>query len=684
MKTTYIFVAACAIASAVGAPAAADPITPRTLVEIRDISHLSISPDGKVAVFRVSHPSIERNLIETAWYAKALGTDQPPIRIADGGNAILTDAGVPINEQPVWLPDGRFVFYRARFDGAIQVWAARVDGAQTYQVTYDAADVDTFNLSADGERVEYTVRASRALIRETEQSEYDQGVHIDGTTPMGVPLFRYRAYDNGLAYSHRFTGLWMSKMPMMGNYPLTRKSVDWRGKSGDQPLVLGAQDLSVASSTPDGAKLYLKREGGAVALVPTDPAKALIVNIAGNIKTCGVEACRSGRVVSLRWGRDPSEIVFLSTRPQAVPQHSLMVWNYATGAVRTLVSTSGTLSGDDNETAGEGCSVGIASVVCVQATPNQAPQVISVGLKTGKSEPLFAPNDNIRFAADQQAEHLEWVDARSQTYSGVYFAPAGPKPEGGFPLFIQYYRCKGFVRGGTGDEWPFRTLAEAGIAVLCINAAPPHTNDVRLDYEDGVEGVRAGIAMLDKRIGVNRRKVGMGGLSFGSEVALWIAMKTDLVAAVSLSSPSVTPIYYWLNVGHSGDYKARLKRKWQLVEPTATDPRWKDMSPAYQTDRISSAVLFQMPEEEYLNVVEYFSPMKARKQADMYVFPQAPHLKWMPRQKLAVYERNLDWFRFWLQDYVNPDPRKKAQYTLWREMRTARAEWPASDTLRQP
>jgi hypothetical protein len=34
-----------------------------------------------------------------------------------------------------------------------------------------------------------------------------------------------------------------------------------------------------------------------------------------------------------------------------------------------------------------------------------------------------------------------------------------------------------------------------------------------------------------------------------------------------------------------------------------------------------------------------------------------------------VYERNLDWFRFWLQGYESPDPNKKQQYTQWREMR---------------
>jgi len=30
---------------------------------------------------------------------------------------------------------------------------------------------------------------------------------------------------------------------------------------------------------------------------------------------------------------------------------------------------------------------------------------------------------------------------------------------------------------------------------------------------------------------------------------------------------------------------------------------------------------------------------------------------------------NVDWFRFWLQDYEDPDVNKKAQYEHWRELR---------------
>lgn len=41
-----------------------------------------------------------------------------------------------------------------------------------------------------------------------------------------------------------------------------------------------------------------------------------------------------------------------------------------------------------------------------------------------------------------------------------------------------------------------------------------------------------------------------------------------------------------------------------------------------------------------------------------------------PAHKLAIYRRNLDWFRFWLLGYVNPSPVKADQYARWRAMKS--------------
>ena len=75
-----------------------------------------------------------------------------------------------------------------------------------------------------------------------------------------------------------------------------------------------------------------------------------------------------------------------------------------------------------------------------------------------------------------------------------------------------------------------------------------------------------------------------------------------------------------------------------------------------------------MPEQEYLYALDYAVPLLRAERADLYVFAHEPHQKFQPRHKLAVYERNLDWFRFWLMGAEDPDPAKASQYAYWRLM----------------
>ena len=80
----------------------------------------------------------------------------------------------------------------------------------------------------------------------------------------------------------------------------------------------------------------------------------------------------------------------------------------------------------------------------------------------------------------------------------------------------------------------------------------------------------------------------------------------------------------------------------------------------------------QLPESEMRLTVELYTRLAASPTpVEMYAYANETHSKWEPRHKLAVYERNLDWFRFWLQDYEDPNPVKAGQYRIWRGMKKA-------------
>jgi hypothetical protein len=57
---------------------------------------------------------------------------------------------------------------------------------------------------------------------------------------------------------------------------------------------------------------------------------------------------------------------------------------------------------------------------------------------------------------------------------------------------------------------------------------------------------------------------------------------------------------------------------------------------------------------------------------DFFYFPRGSHVLVMPDERLASQGGNLDWFRFWLQDYEDPDPSKREQYARWENLRQQR------------
>lgn len=653
-------------------PASAETLSPRSLVELADISHVKISPDGKAVAFRVERPSIERNTVTTTWYVKNLEADTPAMAIADGGTALHTDAGLILNEAPIWSPDSQGLFFRALWRGQIQLWSARADASGAKALTSDAADVVDAELGKEGKTLLFRVGAPRSDIRAAEMREYNQGIRIDGSVNIGMPLFRYNDYDAGL-YTHRFNGPWMQQGRLLSGQALTVKRIDWQSgeietaSSADWP---GAkQALETRDAVPKDATMATSSNDGVVAFVTYAPTLTLSAIVSGHHLICHDVACTQGRITSLRLRPGTHEVVLTQTPENSVAKQSLHVWNIDTGQVRDLISTDGTLTGEPSGLVEDGCSIGPRYAVCVLASENTPPRLVGIDLDTGAMRTLFDPNPTVHIAETERAKALTWKDQAGLEFSGVFLPPQGMKPPTGYPLFIQYYKCKGFPRGGVGDEWPFRTLAQFGIAVLCIQARPPHPNDAVADYKMAQSGIAAAIQRLSASEGIDPDRVGMGGLSFGSEITMWMAMRTHLLRTASISSPSVTPFYYWIHMNNATGFQARLKRRWGLGAPSPTDPQWRTVSPAYQTDSVHIPLLFQMSEEEYLQSIEYVAPLWNRHLADMYVFPYEPHIKYQPQHKLAVYTRNLDWLRFWLQDYRDPDPAKAEQYELWSQMK---------------
>jgi hypothetical protein len=79
-------------------------------------------------------------------------------------------------------------------------------------------------------------------------------------------------------------------------------------------------------------------------------------------------------------------------------------------------------------------------------------------------------------------------------------------------------------------------------------------------------------------------------------------------------------------------------------------------------------LLIQSPDQEAMVSLEAFKALKHYGvPVEWYVYPGEGHIKFQPRNKYFVYQRNLDWMKFWLKN--EEDPSKQEQYKRWRAMR---------------
>ena len=659
---------------------------PRQLVEISDLADIAIAPDGTAAAFRRETASVERNTYDTVWYVAALDGRGPPLRIADGGAPLRYNWGMPVIEPPVWSLDSRWIYFRAEFDGQVQVWRAARDGSRAEPVTRDAADVEAFSLSRDGRSLDYTVGATREDIVRAETDEDDHGIRIDRSVFVGQNLTHALDY-NGRPSTQRLTDDNRVEAGLLSGQPKRQKRVDLtiltvrditdaeRARDGSPGAVQGVKAdpaaVSISRSLAGGWTAFLTPVANSLNDKKRKLLKAVQGDDAKTVITCAAAVCQDADIATLAWRPGRDEVIFTVTDHARGRAQSLYGWEVGTNTVRKIVTAEGLLNGGRVDSGETPCGVGERFAVCVSAADDTPPRLERLDVETGARQVLYDPNPALHNDGAPAVSLLTWTDDQGHAFTGQYFAPPATRAGRPAPLFITYYSCPGYVRGGSpGDEWPLAQMAADGIAGLCINYPFGLPLEATNRYDTGLSAVRSGIELLARRGLVDRTRVGMGGLSFGSEVTLWVAMKSDLLAAASLASPFGSPTYYWFMALRGDEELALLKKAWGLGAPSETPERWKQLSPSYNIDKIHAALLLQLPEQEYLNAIDYFVPLlRSPTPVEMFAFPHEGHQKVSPRHKLAVYERNLDWFRFWLQDYVDPDPRKAAQYDRWRAER---------------
>jgi len=166
-------------------------------------------------------------------------------------------------------------------------------------------------------------------------------------------------------------------------------------------------------------------------------------------------------------------------------------------------------------------------------------------------------------------------------------------------------------------------------------------------------------------------------VSHGTFVPLYMMQKHDRIAAISISSPN------WGVMQHYG-YTQKAARELAALGSSA-DVEWmpraegerqaflSQIDIADHVDSIEAPILMHLAAQETFAMVRLLRHLADEKKPyDAYVFAGETHIKWQPAHLRAIMRRNLDWFRFWLQDYEDPTRATSDEYRRWRALKEGR------------
>lgn len=653
-------------------------VSPDDILRLRDIGQpegamfgqpgpLAISPDGKQAAFILNRADPASNSYCRALVAINLDGPANPRALDQGGELITSivnlrgirsDSGFPAPLTPVWSPDGNQVAWLRRDNGRTEVWRAGTSGKGGQMVTRSLTDVTDVAWNEDGSRILYLTQPDLEAIR--------QKIAVEG--------------QSGWLYDDRFaptdgllpqlpgplpTALF-SADPATGNVqePTESERRHWKMREGLRNAALP----SAMAST--GRRAWTARAEG----VLFGALSLYVDGQDGQPIRCETTACKGG-FTGLWWDEDGQVLRFLRREGHANGDLGFYRWAPGKGDPERLRLTSDVL---------HGCTPAGRALICTSENSVTPRHLVRLDPKTGQTTRIFDPNPEFRAIRMGEVRRLLWKNDRGLEAWGDLVLPPGYDGRTRLPLIVVQYTSLGFLRGGTGDEYPIYPLATEGFAVLSLQQP-----DLLAKTLPGIETVEQLIAAGNKdwaerrsllsslETGVDAAiaagvadpaRIGLTGLSNGATTVRFALINSDRFAAASISSCCLDPQGVAI---YAGPAVAKQMRSVGFPEHGDDAPEfWEPFSMARNAARMNRPLLMQLADSESLVALEAFTALKAEGQpTEMFVFPRELHVKWQPVHRRAIYERNIDWFRFWLQQRIDPDPAKVEQYRRWTAMK---------------
>lgn len=315
----------------------------------------------------------------------------------------------------------------------------------------------------------------------------------------------------------------------------------------------------------------------------------------------------------------------------------------------------------------------------IEQDRNTSPRLAMVDARTHATRVMFDPNPGLttqrRFG---RVEVFRWTTKTAHAFAGGLYYPPDYAPGHRYPLVIQTH---GFDSTRFAPDGAFTTdeaaqpLASAGVLVLqTVQSVGDDSAEIESEespreapfVQDVFEGA---IDALDHAGLIDRNRVGLQGFSRTCFYTLYFLTHSSYPIAAADIADGVDYSYFQSLAFMDKANKINGGLPWG-----ASQAAWLERAPGFRLDRVTAPLrLTALGAGSLLEEWEPYAGLRLQgRPAELVYIPDGSHILVKPWERLTSQQGVVDWWRFWLQGYQDPDSSKTDQYTRWRALRAQR------------
>jgi dipeptidyl aminopeptidase/acylaminoacyl peptidase len=670
------------------------------LMAIRNVGAIKVSPDGRHYAVYVRQADVAANTYRSAWFVGT--TDGGALtRVGDGGDVrflVLPNGGTSGDldyPEVQWSPDSEWIAYTIKKSGEVQLWRSRANGSLTEQLTYNASDVEKFTWNDDGGVLFFTAGRTReeqqARAERRSRSGYHYNEDLFSIFDLMTPNINEPVDPN--------PQVWVFDLKSRDEHPASAleqaayKAALSRDSAGRESMLGAWSDAAIPPLANAAGELVGMKRAGQMSydlqVVYSASAEK------ETAKLCTDERC-FGMLQKVWWSQDGSEAMFLRAEGGGrLPGHSLYAWNPRTNRVRAVGSYPDDSFWQFDQNHG--------SLVIVRQSHTIPPQLATIDERSGEIKTLVDLNPEIRNIRLGNAERFDWplpelegemAGMFPERAGGYIIYPPDFDPAKEYPVFIEPYAFVGFS-DSVGHENPLQVYAAAGMVVLSFGY--PHSSEVFVRFgreaqkelysmEQGfpymtllMESTELGLDAAAARGFIDLTRVGIGSISMGTLVPLHLLQHKDRLTAMTIAAGSWSANEYYWPTRKGREMATMTLNEWRPKPVGEGAEFWRQLDIAEHIDKVEAPILMHHSLSEAHMALRFMRHLDDEgKPYDAWVYTNELHGKWQPAHLQSIQQRNVDWFRFWLQDYEDPVAEKQEQYQRWRGLREMQCNNPRS------